>query len=173
MEKWKKTEAAALGFRAFHAFEKEWAVLAARRADGMENCMTVSWGGVGVLWGRPVAFYFVRPQRYTAEFLGEGSKVSLSFFSPACREALRYLGSHSGRDGDKVRAAGLSLCTLPDGAPSFQEADFAFSLRNLYADRFRPEGFLSAVPAGFYAAGDYHRFFAAEICGVFRNEREE
>ena len=35
-------------------------------ADGDRfNSMTVGWGGFGVMWGRPAAFYAIRPNRYS------------------------------------------------------------------------------------------------------------
>ena len=166
---WMETGAEQLGFRVFRTFEEEWAVLTARRADGGQNSMTVSWGGLGVLWGRQVAFYFVRPQRYTMAFLDAGGTASLSFFFGRHREALRYLGRHSGRTEDKTARCGLSPCALPDGAPTFREAGAAFSLYNLYADFIRPAGFLVPAPAAFYETEDYHRLFVAEIRGVYRN----
>ena len=46
----------------------DWALLTAGK-EGDWNTMTVSWGGVGELWGKDVVFVFVRPQRYTLEFM--------------------------------------------------------------------------------------------------------
>ena len=44
------------------------------------NTMTASWGGMGVLWGKPAAFVFIRPQRYTYTFLEKTDRFTLSFF---------------------------------------------------------------------------------------------
>ena len=33
------------------------------------NMMTASWGGVGFIWGKPVAVAVIRPTRYTKEFV--------------------------------------------------------------------------------------------------------
>lgn len=60
------------------------------------NTMTVSWGGIGVLWGKNVAFLFIRDSRYTKEFLDTGEFFSVSFMGKEYKEALNYCGSHSG-----------------------------------------------------------------------------
>ncbi len=43
------------------------------RLRGDCNTMTASWGGLGVLWNKPMATIYVRPQRYTFQFL-EGER---------------------------------------------------------------------------------------------------
>ena len=35
------------------------------------NTMTIGWGGLGTLWGMPVCTVYVRPERYTYEFMEE------------------------------------------------------------------------------------------------------
>ena len=52
----------------FQMIGKEWLLVTAEK-DGKANTMTASWGGVGVMWGRNVAFIVIRPQRYTKEFM--------------------------------------------------------------------------------------------------------
>jgi len=46
------------------------------------NTITASWGGFGVLWGKNVAFIFIRPQRYTKEFVENSGYLLNQFFSP-------------------------------------------------------------------------------------------
>src|SRR5699024_11934868 len=66
------------------------------------NTMTASWGGLGVLWGKPVATVYIRPQRYTMEFVEGSEFFTLAFFGEAYRKALALCGSKSGREIDKV-----------------------------------------------------------------------
>lgn len=70
--------------------------------------MTASWGGVGVLWNKNVATVYIRPQRYTKEFVDGNEKFTLTFFSEQYRNALTYLGRVSGKDGDKIKESGLT-----------------------------------------------------------------
>ena len=47
-----------LEFNPFTKFSKDWALVTAGDKTKY-NTMTVSWGGVGVLWGKNVAFIFI------------------------------------------------------------------------------------------------------------------
>lgn len=50
--------------------------------------MTVSWGGIGELWGKDVAMIFIRPQRYTYEFIEREDYFTMSFFEKEYKKAL-------------------------------------------------------------------------------------
>lgn len=62
----------------FDAISKEWMLVTAGTQEKF-NMMTASWGGTGVLWAKPVAFIFIRPERYTYQFIEEGETLTLSF----------------------------------------------------------------------------------------------
>ncbi len=73
------------------------------------NAMTASWGTVGFLWNKPVATCFVRPERYTDSFMQAQDVFTLSFLKPEISKAVhKSCGSKSGRDTDKIKAAGLT-----------------------------------------------------------------
>ena len=109
-------------FNPFTKIGKEWALVTAGNKE-KANTMTVSWGGVGVLWGKNVAFIFVRDSRYTKEFIDANEFFSITFLSGQYRDALNYCGSHSGRDEDKFAAAGLTLATRHN-IPYVDEGNF-------------------------------------------------
>ena len=85
----------------------EWMLLTAGTQAAGYNTMTCSWGHMGAIWGHPTAICYVRPQRYTKEFIDREPLYTLSFFDGRKKE-LSYLGSHSGRDEDKVAKTGLT-----------------------------------------------------------------
>ena len=85
----------------------DWALLTAGNKEKW-NTMTVSWGGIGELWGKDVTFVFVRPQRYTKEFIDNSDYFTLSFFDDEYKDALKLCGRKSGRDIDKAQATGLT-----------------------------------------------------------------
>ena len=58
--------------------------------------MTISWGGLGTLWGKPVATVYVRESRYTHEFMDREDYFTVSFYPESCRRTLGVLGSKSG-----------------------------------------------------------------------------
>ena len=76
---------------------KEWMLITAGDIQHF-NTMTASWGGVGFLWGKPVAFVFIRPERYTHDFVEQYDRLTLTFFDEADKAArgLRALGFGEG-----------------------------------------------------------------------------
>ncbi len=138
-----------------------WALITAADGDGC-NTMTASWGGVGVLWNKPVATVYVRPQRYTYPLLEAADTYSLSFLPEDYRDALRYCGSHSGRDGDKLTACGLHRGDA-DGTPFIREARLVLVCRKLHTVDLAPAQFVDMSLLSHYKANDFHRQYIGEI----------
>ena len=72
------------------------------------NTMTISWGGLGTLWSRPVATVYVKPVRYTYHFLEKNDYFTVSFFPEEYKKDLGILGSKSGRNGRQGRSYQLN-----------------------------------------------------------------
>lgn len=137
------------------------------------NTMTASWGGMGVLWGRPVVFVFIRPQRHTFGFTEENDRLTLSFFDESHRSALSYCGKFSGRDVDKAKECGLTPDTDRNEAGRavwFDEARLVIKAKKLYADWIRRESFTDDSPMSAYANGDFHKMYVCEITDVLVKE---
>ena len=147
----------------FNLFDDRWALITAGTREKC-NTMTASWGGLGVLWNKPVATIYVRPQRYTYEFLEKNGWFTLSFLPEDRRDALVYCGSASGRDGDKFAACGLHPAFTGE-APYVEEAELVLVCRKLYWNDLDPA---NMDPAGLehYDAHDYHRMYIGEIVSV-------
>ncbi|MBQ8850114.1 MAG: flavin reductase family protein [Clostridia bacterium] len=139
----------------------DWMLITARDGEKV-NAMTASWGSLGVLWNRPVCTCFIRPQRHTYGLVEREEKISIAFLPEGYRKALSYCGSHSGRDGDKLSAAGLTSDEL-DGVPVIAEADTLLICRKLYFGDLSEEGFADKSLLSNYKDGDYHRFYVCEI----------
>ena len=114
----------------FTKFEKDWALLTAGTAEHF-NSMTIGWGSLGTVWNKDVLTVYVRPDRYTWQFLRDNPRFTVSFFPESCRQALLLMGQMSGRDGDKVAAAGLTPRFLPQGI-TFEEASETFVCEKIY-----------------------------------------
>ena len=146
----------------FQMIGKEWLLMAAEKA-GKTNAMTASWGGVGIMWGKPVAYVFIRPQRYTKEFIDASDTFSLSVLGEEYRKTLSYFGTVSGRDEDKIAKSGLQVAY--DGAtPYFQEAGTVMICRKLFAQYYDPACFIDKTcDETWYPEKDYHMMYIAEI----------
>lgn len=144
----------------FDLIGRQWMLITAGDAEAA-NTMTASWGGLGVLWNKPVAFTFIRPTRHTYGFTEAADTFSLCFFEESYRPALQLCGRVSGRDTDKIADAGLTLRTDGD-APYFDEARLVLFCRKLYIQDITPAGFVDPSLQDHYT-DDYHRVYVGEI----------
>ena len=126
------------------------------------NAMTASWGCMGVLWNKPVAVCFIRPQRYSFGLAEDSDVLSLAFFGSERRDAMAFCGSKSGRDTDKIAACGFTLGEV-DGVPVISEASLLLICKKLYADDLKENCFIDKALLDNYKAGDYHRVYVLEI----------
>ncbi|MDR2358766.1 MAG: flavin reductase [Prevotellaceae bacterium] len=132
------------------------------------NTMTASWGALGHLWNKPVAFCFVRPQRYTFEFTEAQDCFTLCFFDEQYREALQICGTLSGRDVNKVEKAGLTPRILESGNVAFEEARLIIECRKIYADFFDAGKFTTGeIASRIYPTNDFHKMYIGEILHVW------
>ena len=148
---------------------KDWMLITAG-GEGDFNTMTASWGGTGFLWNFPVAFTFIRPQRYTFGYAEKNSRFTLCFFDEKYRKALSFCGSHSGRDCDKVKETGLTP-VYGDGVTYFAEAKLVFVCEKLYAQDLTADSFVdkSLIP-DVYPTADYHRMYVGKITECLRKK---
>lgn len=150
----------------FRMIGRDWMLITAGHM-GDFNTMTASWGGLGCIWNVNTAAALVRPSRYTYEFMEREKYFSLSFLDNGYRRALQICGSTSGRDTDKVSAAGLTpLFDTP--APYFQQARLVLVCRKMYTSDISPDRFLDPTLQTHYKDGDYHRLYLGEIVKVLQ-----
>ena len=146
----------------------DWALLTAGKSDDF-NTMTVSWGGIGELWNKDVCFVFVRPQRYTYEFMEKNGYFSLSFFGGEYKKELGVCGSKSGRDIDKMAETGFIPVDLGE-ATGFEQAKVNVVLKKLAYQDMKPDGFIDKSIMNNYANNDFHRVYVGEIVKVVLND---
>lgn len=140
----------------------EWALITAGDRQ-QANTMTVSWGGVGVLWGKNIAFIFIRDSRYTKELIDSHEFFSMSFFNSSFRPALNICGTITGRDRDKFKEAGLTPA-FRHSIPYPDEANFVLLCRKMAAVPITEDTFLDpAIMEKWYSDRDMHTMYVGEI----------
>lgn len=154
-------------FNPFDLIGKQWMLISAGTEEKW-NTMTASWGGVGVIWGKPSATCYIRHSRYTKEFVDNSEYFTLSFLRDGYRDALSVLGSKSGRDMDKMHDSGLTP-TFVDDQPTFAEAELVLVCRKRCKSEIAPEDILQQETLDkWYGDKDYHTMYIGEIVAAYR-----
>lgn len=153
---------------AFELIGKEWMLVTAGDKNAF-NTMTASWGGIGWLWNKPVAYIFIRPERYTHTFIEKSDRLTLSFYPADYRKALQICGTKSGRDIDKVKETGLTPVELESGAMTFSEARLTLDCRKLFKAPMQESEFIdkSLLDAWYGSKGGLHDVYVVEIENIF------
>lgn len=162
MSQFNETTPEKLESNPFTMIGKQWMLVTAEK-EGKVNTMTASWGGLGIMWNKNVAFVVIRPQRYTKEFVDHADTFSLSFYDESFRKELAYLGNVSGRDEDKINNAGLTI-HYHKNTPYFEEANTVIICKKLFNQTFDKSSFIDMdIPPHMYPEDDYHTLYIAEI----------
>ncbi len=147
----------------FTLIGRDWMLVTAGTLDAF-NMMTASWGALGELWGKHVAICYVRPHRYTFQFMEASAYYTLNFFDESYRHVLDFCGSQSGRTVNKAQATGLTPVAGSGGAVYFAQARLVLECRKLYAQDLIPDCFVDPMIAlRNYPQQDYHRMYVGEI----------
>ena len=154
------------------AFMRDTPLLAAGTPED-PGVMTIGWGGLGSLWKQPVCTVYVRPQRNTFGHMERSGYFSVNFFDRRYAPQLLYCGTHSGRDGDKLKACGLTPARTPEGAPCLEEADLVLVCRKLYRQQLDPACFTDEAAREAYFKTDFHYMYIGRVEAVYQSEQEK
>ncbi len=135
--------------------------------SGKFNSMTIAWGSLGVLWEKPIIQVVVRPSRYTYEFIEKYDSFTVCAFDLGYQDALKVMGTKSGRDTDKIGESKLTVCpSKAIAAPGYVEAELILECKKVYFDDLNPANASERVES-FYHGRNYHRFYCGEILTVY------
>jgi len=170
MKNYKKTTINKINDNLVKLVADDWMLVTSGNSESY-NTMTASWGGFGYLWNKQVSFIFVRPQRYTFEFLEKSQTYTLAFFDhEKYKEALTICGTKSGKDCDKIKLAGLTPLITESGKIAFNEASIIIECKIVYGDFLKPELMAQGIPDDIYPKKDYHKMYIGDILNVWIKE---
>lgn len=145
---------------------EDWMLITAGDKDKF-NMMTASWGGLGFLYEKPVAFCFINPTRYTYQLMENKDTYTLTFYTEAYRDALKYSGSKSGKDTDKVKGSGLTPITTPGGSKAFSQAWLIIECRKMVAQSLQAESISDKSLKENWTGKQMHKMYIGEIINVW------
>ena len=101
------------------------------------NTMVIGWGGINVIWGRPIFMVLVRDSRATYGLIEESNEFTVSVpMNDNLKGALRICGTRSLRDINK-----FAYCSLTPikgrviNTPIIGEAKLHFECKVIYKQR--------------------------------------
>lgn len=160
-----------LKFNPMTLIGKEWMLVSAGNEKSF-NTMTAQWGHLGAIWNgdMPTSVIYLRPQRYTRTFVDKENYYTLSFFDASYKKDLMYLGTHSGRDEDKLAKTSLTP-VFSDESVYFKEAKMVLVCRKIYRDKLHEESFIDQdILKKNYPEHDFHYVYIGEIVKAYVNE---
>ena len=116
----------------FRQFGDSWGILCSGSMED-HNAMTIAWGGFGTLWNKPVVTVYVKPSRYTWQYMENNEYFTVSFYPEEYRDALIQMGTTSGRTTDKDAVSGLTPVPVGESV-GYREARTTILCRKIYWD---------------------------------------
>ena len=146
------------------------ALLLAAGNEKHSNAMTIGWGSMGNYLGykRPTVTVYVAPGRYTYQFMERYPRFTIMEFDNP--DVARYMGSHSGRDGDKAAALGLHVAYTPSGTPYYTEAKTVIECEVITSFHQDESNFRNETPRNFYKnfEAGIHAIYIGEVIGAWK-----
>ncbi len=140
MENFKQIEPQELQDNPINLIGKEWMLIGAGDATS-SNAMTASWGTIGFYANKPMVTVFVRPERYTNDFMSKNSHFTLTVLEEQFKSAHSIFGKLSGRDNDKATLAGLTPIFTPSGNPTFAQGRVVIECRKIFSQTMNEESY--------------------------------
>ena len=134
------------------------------------NTMTIGWCQLGRLWNLNTCTVYVRPERYTYQFMEDHDYFTVSVLPLSHKQTTMQLcGTKSGRDVNKVKACGLTLCYGAGDAPFFDEAEWVLVCKKVYAQDLDPACLKDGTPVLHYYEGQgWHRMYTGEVVEAYQ-----
>lgn len=143
-------------------------LLASVGRDRRPNVMTIGWGTLGSVWGRPVFLVLVRPSRFTYGLLEQVEDFTVNVPPASLSEAVAFCGMASGRQHDKFREKGLTAAAGKRvRAPIVKECVIHYECRTIHRNDVAAEALAPDIRSSFYPKGDFHRVYFGEVLAVY------
>lgn len=171
IREWRQVDIDSANLDCFKIFQDA-AALTVGTPDAM-NSMTIGWGSLGILWGhdRHTITVYVRHSRFTHHLMEQNETFTVEAFDPEYADKLKYLGTASGRDENKMKGSGLTVKTMPCGAPAFEEGNLILECRKIFTTDYATTQMDSTIVQRWYTKGDdfdnLHTAYVGEITAIW------
>lgn len=150
----------------FRVFGTQNALLTAGNREGC-NTMTIGWCGLGRMWNQPACTVYVRPERYTDQFMTREDYFTVSVPALEDHDRIKVFGTRSGRDTDKLAESGMSVAYTDGGVPYIAESQWVLVCRKLYVQEMKGDCLTDKGPEKFYQGEGWHKMYIGEVVEAY------
>lgn len=143
-------------------------LLVSADSEGKPNAMTIGWGTIGIIWGKPIFTVLVRPSRYTYDLMEKSEDFTVNVPTADMADAVMFCGSKSGRDFDKFKEKGLiALSGKNVKSPIIEQCAINYECKIIHKNNVIKEKLDGKIISSAYKSGDFHTIYYGEILGVY------
>ena len=150
------------------------AIVSAGTKESHNSCV-IGWGLLGVAWSKPLFIVYVKPDRYTYQFMEKSDYFTVNFIKKSLYKKFRIYGNKSGRDINKEEESGAQIQFLDNGGITFKEAEEVYICKmmtkiQLEDKNLSPEiiEFYDKASTLFKQTKQPHGVFIGEIIGHYK-----
>ena len=150
------------------ALRKPGLLLVSADASGKPNAMTIGWGTIGIIWGKPIFVVLVRPSRYTHGLIEQMEDFTVNVPSADMADVVAFCGSASGRDHDKFAEKGLvAVPGRKVKSPIIDQCVIHYECKVVHKNDVLKDNLASEIVSSAYPRGDFHTIYFGEILSVY------
>ena len=150
------------------------AILSAGNKESHNSCV-IGWGLLGVAWSKPLFIVYVKPDRYTYQFMEKTEFFTVNFIKKSLYPKFRAYGNQSGRDINKEEVTGAQIQFMDNGGITFKEAEEVYVCKMMartYLEKknLSPEivDFYEKAAPLFKQSTEPHGIYIGEIIGHYK-----
>lgn len=134
------------------------------------NTMTIGWGMIGTIWRKKTFIVYVKPCRYTYQFMENNDYFTVSFYDKKYKKEMGYLGSKSGKDCNKVQDVNFHPIEV-NNSITFEEAKYTIICKKYYHSDINRDNVLEEDINRYYLNEDVHRVYYGEILEIIEHNK--
>lgn len=141
------------------------AFLSCKSSDAV-NTMTISWGYIGVMWGRPYFVVMVRPSRYTYKLMESATNFTVSIPYEKMKNELKICGTKSGFELDKSTIVNF-ISSKKVSSPIVEGCQMYYECEIRYVQKLNKLNMPQVIVESTYKDSSFHYMYFGEIVSCY------
>jgi len=142
--------------------------------EGKDNTMIIGWGGIQIVWGRPLFIVYVRDSRATYNLIEGSSEFTVSIpLSKLMKEEIAICGTKSLREMDKFEVCHFTKVKgRKVNTPIIGECELHYECKVIYKQVLNDSIFPEQIVSRYYNGKANHTVYYGEIVDQYLYTKE-